>query len=131
MYQWTLRIVKSRFFRFLVSGGLNTVITFGLYLALLKIISYQASYTIAYLTGIVISYLLNRFFVFKSHRNIQSILLFPLIYIVQYSFGMCVLWLWVERMGLSEAVGSFIAIVLSIPVTFILTRFIFVDQSNG
>lgn len=131
MYSWAAKIVRSRFFRFLISGGINTVATLGLYFALLQIMPYQASYTIAYLSGIVISYLLNRFFVFKTPRDARSIVLFPLVYVAQYCFGMLVLWLWVDQAGLGEAIGSCVVVVSSVPITYILTRALFVKKSQG
>ena len=56
------KILQVDFARFLVSGGFNTLVTYGLYLLLLNVLSYRISYTIAYVAGIVLAYSLNRFF---------------------------------------------------------------------
>lgn len=97
----------SRFFRFIVSGGLNTAITYGIYLALLQLMPYQFSYTIAYVSGITISYVLSRSYVFRSHYSLRSIFI---------SFGLCCpvcLWYaiavavdrgyWIKRQGRSAS----------------------------
>lgn len=120
----------ARFFRFLLSGGLNTAITYGIYLVLLQQISYQFSYTIAYVSGIAISYTLNRSFVFRSHYGLRSILLFPLVYIAQYGFGMLLLWLWVEIAGLSTKIAPLIVVVATLPLTYVLSRFVFLGRKK-
>ncbi|WP_455925526.1 GtrA family protein [Pseudomonas putida] len=117
--------VKSSFVRFLLSGAFNTAVTYGLYLLLLNVLAYQASYTIAYVTGIVLAFVLNRFFVFQSHRGLTSIILFPTVYLAQYLLNLIVVWLWVDRLHLSDKLAPLAAIALSVPVTYGLSRHVF------
>lgn len=117
--------VTSRFVRFLLSGAFNTAVTYGLYLLLLNVLAYQASYTIAYVTGIVLAFVLNRFFVFQSHRGLTSIILFPTVYLAQYLLNLIVVWLWVDRLHLSDKLAPLAAIALSVPVTYGLSRHVF------
>jgi len=123
------RIIYSRFIRFLLSGGLNTLITYGIYLVLLQMMSYRLSYTIAYVAGIAILYLFNRWFVFRTHRGLRSMLLFPLVYVFQYGFGLFILWLWVDQAKFSETIGPLVVVVLSVPLTYLLTRIIFIERA--
>jgi len=113
------------FGRFLLSGGFNTLVTYLLYLLLLVSFSYQISYTISYCLGVVLAYYLNRVVVFKSHRGLRSILLFPLVYVVQYLLTSCVLWGLVVQLGVDERLALLVAIVLMVPVNFLLSRKIF------
>jgi putative flippase GtrA len=119
------KFIKLDFARFLVSGGFNTALTYGIYLILLLVLPYKSSYTISYLTGILLAYILNRFFVFRSHRGLQSALLLPLIYGIQYILSMLILWCWVEKFGLNEKVAPLAAIALTLPITFIFSRLAF------
>jgi putative flippase GtrA len=119
-----------RFLRFFLSGGLNTVITYGIYLLLLQQLPYQISYTIAYVTGIVISYTLNRFFVFQKHRGLQSILLFPFVYIIQYGTGLLILWLWIDIALLNAKIAPLVVIFVTLPLTYVLSRFVFLGISK-
>lgn len=120
----------ARFFRFILSGGLNTAITYGIYLVLLQKTSYQISYSIAYVSGIAISYILNRAFVFKSHRGLRSILLFPLIYITQYGIGMLLLWMWIDIAKLSDKIAPLVVVVVTVPATYVLSRFVFLGNKT-
>jgi len=125
-----LNVTRSRFVRFLVSGALNTLLTYLIYLSLLQFAPYKTSYSLAYISGIVVSYLLNRSFVFQRHGGLRSVLLFPLVYAAQYSFGIFALWLWVDQAGLSETIGPLVVVALSVPLTYLLTRFVFVDKQS-
>ncbi|MBH3412030.1 GtrA family protein [Pseudomonas putida] len=111
--------------RFLMSGGFNTALTYGMYLGLLTFLPYQLSYTVSYLAGIVLAYVLNRFFVFKSHNGVRSALMMPVIYLVQYLLSLVVLWLWVEKLQLDSRLAPLAAIALTLPVTFVLSRLAF------
>src|SRR5690554_5824175 len=91
-----------RFLRFIISGGINTGVSYACYLVLLTVTTYRISYSIAYIVGMVTAYILNRVFVFKSHRGAASALLLPVIYLAQYGAGIGILWLWIDIAGLSE-----------------------------
>lgn len=123
------RFARSSFFRFLISGGLNTVLTYALYLLLILFISYQWAYTIVYLLGICLAFVLNRAYVFKSNRGWFSLALFPLIYMLQYLLGISILWGLVERLGISQALAPPLVIVVTIPATYLLSRLVFLQQT--
>jgi len=110
------------FARFLVAGAVNTGISYAIYLLLLAILPYLAAYTISYLAGIVISYLLLTRFVFRTPRRLATAVRFPLVYIAQYLIGSAVIVLLVETMGVRASIAAIVAIVVSIPVTFALSR---------
>jgi putative flippase GtrA len=129
MKPWT-RALSARFVRFLFSGGLNTLVTYVVYLELLNVWSYRPSYTVAYLLGIVLAFVMNRLFVFRSHRGMRSVYLFPLVYVVQYLVSLAVLWVWIDQWGLDSRLGPLIAIVFTIPITYVLSLFIFVPAGG-
>lgn len=122
-------IVKNNsFFRFLLSGGINTAFTYAIYLILLHFLNYKVSYSIAYISGVILSFILNRFFVFATHKGIKSIVLYPFVYVFQYCFGLFIVWLWVSVLKLAPEIAPIVSIILTIPLTFILSRFIFVGR---
>ncbi len=121
-------LMEIKFFRFLLTGGLNTVITYALYLALLSLFPYTWAYSISYVCGIVFAFVMSRFFVFKEHQGIKSILFFPLVYVAQYVLGMCVVWFWVRQISLPEYLAPLAAIILSLPMTYVLTKLVLVKS---
>ena len=96
--------------------------TYAIYLALLPLLDYTLAYTVAYLTGIVISYLLSTAFVFRVNRTATNMAAFPLVYLVQYLLGALVLNLAVRWFGIPDRFALIASIVVTIPVTFILSR---------
>jgi putative flippase GtrA len=124
-------VAASSFLRFLISGGVNTVTTYAVYLALLQVTGYKLAYSIAYVFGIVLSFVINRFFVFQTHRGWRSMLLFPLVYLAQYVVSLGVVWAWVECFHLMKELAPLVAVVITIPLTFVLSRFVFGRRGNA
>ncbi|MDD2031065.1 GtrA family protein [Pseudomonas sp. 39167] len=120
--------LEIKFFRFLLTGGLNTIATYFLYLALLNILPYIWSYSISYVCGIFLAFVLNRFFVFKEHQGLKTVLLLPMVYVAQYTIGILVVWLWVRKLLLPEYLAPLAAIIISLPLTYILSKLIFVKS---
>jgi putative flippase GtrA len=123
-------MISLRFSRFLISGGLNTVVTYAVYLGLLRLLPYHVSYTVAYVSGIGFAYVLNRFFVFKDHRGLQSILALPFVYFAQYLLGIVLIWFCVERIGMSDVVAPLVVIMLSVPFTYFLSHLAFLGKQK-
>lgn len=115
----------SVFARFLLSGAFNTGVTYVLYLVLLVFLPYRVSYTISFVAGVVLAYEVNRAYVFRSRRSATSMVATPLIYLLQYLLGLGIVTLAVGCFGLDARLGPIIAIICTIPVTFALTRWVF------
>jgi len=120
------KLLEIKFVRFLLTGGLNTALTYILYLVLLSFLPYIWSYSISYVCGIFLAFMLSRFFVFKEHQGLKSALLFPFVYLAQYILGVFVVWLWVTKLSLPEYLAPLAAIALTLPLTFVLSRLVFV-----
>lgn len=119
---------KGSGLRFLIAGGLNTVVTYLMYLVLLRITSYQISYAIAFVSGIAISYVLNRVFVFKVHQGYRSVLMLPLAYLIQYLTGAAVVWIWVDLWHQHPMLAPAVSIAVTLPLTYFLSKFAFVGK---
>jgi len=117
-----MRGALSEFGRFLVAGAVNTLASYAVYFVLLQFIPYLAAYTIAYLVGVVISYLLITRFVFRTPHRLATAVRFPLVCAAQYLIGSAVISLLVEGFGVQAWLAAIAAIVLSIPTSFLLSR---------
>lgn len=117
-------LLKHEFGRFLVVGCLNTAFAYGLYFLFNQFMHYQLAYALAYVMGIFFSYWLNTRWVFKTAMNWKSFFSFPLVYVFQYGMNAILLHVLVEMFGLSEWLSPFLVIIVSIPVTFTLSKFV-------
>ena len=116
--------MRLEFARFLLVGATNTLLSYLLYLLLLTFLAYLPAYSIAYCAGILISYFMNVRFVFKKRVRLASFLKFQIIYVLQYTLGIMVLWLLVGKAGISPALAMIGSIIVTIPVTFMANRFV-------
>lgn len=117
-------IMENYLFRFLIMGVLNTIATFSIYVALKTALDYQIAYLLSYVSGIVFAYLMNALVVFKKRVSLRTFIRFPLVYVVQYVAGAILLELFVRVLGLSVTFAPLFVIILTLPLTFFLSRFV-------
>ena len=110
--------------KFLIGGVINTAFTYCLYLSLQVILAYQVAYAVAFACGIVFSYWFNAMVVFKTAISWKGLFAFPLVYLVQYLLSAMLLSVFVERLDIPLSIAPLTVIVLTIPVTFVLTRWL-------
>ncbi|WP_405104644.1 GtrA family protein [Paenibacillus sp. FSL K6-1217] len=118
------KLLNKEFLKFVVSGGINTLTTYLMYLLLLLFLNYSLSYTVSYVSGIFLSYYLNTVFVFKEKMSIEKFLKFPIVYLIQYFINLLMLYILVEHLHLSTKIVPLIVVVVTIPVTFVLSKLI-------
>jgi putative flippase GtrA len=123
--------------RFLVAGAINTATTYAIYLVLLPWLQYVLAYTIAYVAGIALAYALSTWYVFRVRRSTRGMLLFPLVYVVQYLLGVGMLQLAVSILAIPQKYALLVSIAVTVPVTFVLTRLVLtlrappISKGNG
>jgi putative flippase GtrA len=113
-------LLKCRWFRFLLGGVVNTAVTYGLYLSIELIVNYQIAYFFAYLTGMIIAYIVNSLFVFRVELSYKSLFAYPLVYLAQYLISAMLLGTMVEVFGLAKVYAPLLVIVMMIPLTYVV-----------
>ena len=126
-----MKLVKSEFFKFIFFGGVNTALSYAIYVILIFFLVYPVAYTLAYILGIFISYYLNSRFVFKREFSLVKAFQYPLVYLVQYLLGVSLLSVLIEIFSLNKFIAPALVIVFTIPVTFSLSRFIIKGRLGG
>lgn len=113
---------QGHFIRFLIAGCINSATTYVAFVLLTPLIGHLAAYTLVYLAGIAFAYYLNTSFVFRAAASWRTALPFPMIYGVQYVWGLLLLFLLVDLLKWQASRAILIVIVTSVPLTFLLTR---------
>ncbi|CAM4332478.1 putative flippase GtrA [Paenibacillus endophyticus] len=111
-------------------GALNTAFTYLLYLVLLNFFSYSIAYSISYIVGIVFSYFFNSYFVFKIPVSLSNFLRFPIVYVVQYFLNLLLIFVLVDKLLISEQIALLISIVVTFPISFVLSRYVLKGKKN-
>lgn len=116
--------MPGEFLRFVLVRGACTVVSYALYVVLLRWVRYEAAYVAAFLFGIVLAYIVNALFVFRQPMRRRSALQFPLVYLLQFGASLLLLRLGVETLGISEAYALAFSIAITLPATFLLSRWV-------
>jgi putative flippase GtrA len=110
--------------RYVLAGGFNTVATYAAYVALVPFVGYGIAYSATYAAGICLAYYLSARFVFQRPLRWRHALKYPLVYVLQYGLGLALTTVLVEIANLNPNYAAAIAIVITVPFTFWLSRWI-------
>lgn len=119
-----------RFPRYLVAGALNSAVTYILYLLLLRLLSYLWAYSIAYVAGIGIGYVLNAYWVFRQKPTPRTAIAYPFVYVLGYAAGAAGVTLAVEILRLPKAVAPFVGLAMSVPLTYLAAGRVFHSKES-
>ena len=125
-----MKYINKEFIRFVLFGGVNTLLGYLIYVILLIFLNYKVSFTITYVSSIFISYYLNSKFVFCRKVSLKKGLMYPSVYLIQYLICMLLLHIFVEILNLSKFIAPILAVLLTVPVTFFLSRSIIKGQAR-
>ena len=111
-----------------INGIINTLITYPLFIFLSNIIDYRFSIVIIYPIGILISYFLNKKFVFKKEKG--NIVIFFVVMAAMLLANLSITWILVEFGNISKEISQALAICIAFIVGFLLNkRFSFKNNS--
>ena len=108
--------------RFAVVGVVNTGVYYLTYLLSSVVLHYLPAHLLAIAVSMVVSFLLNCLWTFRTRPTWRKFALFPLTNATNYlvtTVGVVVL---VEWLGLDERIAPLPAAAVAIPVTFLLSR---------
>lgn len=108
--------------RFGVVGLVNTGVYYGFYLVLRLVLPYLAAHLLSLAVAMLTSFLLNCYWTFRTRPTWRKLALFPLTNAASYlmiTVGVVVL---VEWLGVDPRIAPLAALLLAVPVTFLLSR---------
>ena len=88
------------------------------------------AFIFGYITGLVISYLLNSFITFKEELDIKKFVKFVISYVPNFIIQNIVVLLIYNILGLNEIIAYALAAIIGVPVTFILMKFFAFSDKN-
>jgi len=111
--------------RFCLSGLASTALSYACYLTLLHVMAYRASYSLAYVLGLIVSFYANSAYVFKAKLSLQKFLYFLLVYFIQYALGLLAVVVWVEVLTLNHQLAPVFSMLFTVPLTYLMNRKVF------
>ena len=130
-----MKLTKTHFeiIKFIIVGGINTLDYYLVYLILLKGIgiNYMISHITGFIVSFIISYYLNCYFVYKVKPTWRKFIQFPLTQVVNMGMQTLLLYIFVQWLHISSVIAPFAGLILTIPVTFIMSKYILRDRWLG
>jgi len=118
------KFINKEFLGFFFVGIANTLFTYMLYALFIGFFTYGFAYTVAYVVGVFLSLYLNTVFVFRNTFSFKKVLQYPFVYVIQYVIGILLIYIFIGIMGINEYIAPIFAISLTMPITFLLARYI-------
>ncbi|KRG08246.1 GtrA family protein [Staphylococcus sp. NAM3COL9] len=115
--------------KFIIVGGINTLNYYIIYLILLKLIdlNYLVSHVSGFMVSFIISYYLNCHFVYKVKPTWRKFIQFPLTQVVNMGMQTLLLYIFVQWLHISSVIAPFVGLIITIPITFVLSKYILKD----
>ena len=110
--------------RFSIVGVLVTAIHYGVYWLLQLVVNVNIAWTAGYVAGFIVNYYLSAFYIFRKKTSVKNGAGFGIAHVVNYLLQMVLLnfFIWI---GLSAEMAPVGIYAVSIPVNFLLVRFVF------
>lgn len=116
------RGISTEAVRFVIGGGVNTLLSYVIYWALLLWLSYPYAYTISYGAAILTGFAINTYFVFRTAWSWRKLAAFPLIQLLNYGLGLATVTVSIRYFGIDARLAPIVATVVVLPINFLLTR---------
>lgn len=108
--------------RFLVVGGANTLLGYGIYCLLVIWLHPQLSWTLMYVIGIGISYVSHSRLVFRSSLNRRKAIGYALMQISMYLLGSAIIAAVMSASATGPRIAAAMAMCVTVPVSFLIAR---------
>ena len=115
--------------RYGAAGGVNTAVTWALYLGLLQVLDYRLAYGLAFVAGIGLSFVLLRHLVFVRPGKRHSLAWLAASQVLQLGLGQAVVQAWVAWLQAPAWLAPLAAIAVCVPIMFFIQRWIFTPHA--
>ena len=118
-----MRYINHEYTRFIVVGGINTVNYYIFYLLCLHFLHfhYFLSHALGFAVSLVGSFFLNTYFTYKVKPTLAKFIRFPLTQVVNTLSSTVLLFVLIEWLQINRSFAPFIAVLFTVPITFIIT----------
>ena len=114
--------------KFIIVGGINTLNYYVVYLLLLKLLHIE--YMISHITGFIVAFVISYYyFVYRVKPTWRKFISFPITQIVNVSLQTVLLYVFVSWLNLPAEIAPFAGLIITIPITFILSKWILKDSN--
>lgn len=110
----------GKWLRFLMTGALNTALSYAVYLLLLPVTGYNVAYVVAFMAGLLLSLVLSLKWVFRVPPTWRRIAAYPLVYVPQLLLGVVMNQGLIERIGVDPRISVLVVIAVTVPLNYLI-----------
>ena len=114
--------LSIEFMKFVIIGVINTLNGTLFSYIYSSFLNENIAFIFGYITGLLISYLLNSYFTFKESLSIQKFIRFAISYIPNFLIQYIVVLIVINILGLYNLIAYGLAALIGVPVTFIIMK---------
>lgn len=118
LIRWGINLIKTRKeIRFLIAGGINTVVGYGIYALMIWLnLHYMIAQTISTICGVICSYFLNKYFTFnQKKKSFWELVRFITVYVVIFfTFNIGLSYVLIDILHWHEYLAGFIVLICTI-----------------
>jgi len=126
MYKYTIQLIKKykleEFIKFVIVGIIATLISYLLYILLIKHLDKSIAFTIGYVISFCFNLIASNLFTFKTKVNVKSGLRFSLAHVANYLIQIILLNLF-TYIGIPKLYAPIPVYAIAVPVNFFFVRF--------
>ena len=111
--------------KFLTVGGINTLLTYSIFIGLTFIVKTWIAFSLAYVLGLVWTVFMNSKWVFGSRSDLKNMTHFGAIHILLFLIGQAVIWLSADQGIEDKLLISVTIIAFTAPISFFSGKFVF------
>lgn len=121
---------SKEFIMFIIIGVINTFNgTIFSYIYSI-FINENTAFILGYISGLIISYILNSLITFKDNLDFKQFMRFVISYIPNFIIQNIVVIIVFNIMGLNKAIAYLLAAIIGVPITFIFIKFFAFKKKN-
>ncbi|QEO57424.1 MULTISPECIES: GtrA family protein [Francisella] len=121
----TTKKISPQFLKYLFFGALNTLITFLIYVVLIKLsVNYLIASSICYALGIVEGFIFNGLFVFNTKLKLSGLSKYSIVYVVSYIINIFMLYCFVNYFGFDIILSQIFVIIFVTLLNFKLVKWL-------
>lgn len=115
--------INKEFILFIIIGVINTFNGVMFSYIYSSILNENLAFILGYISGLVVSYILNSYITFKEKLSFTKFIKFGISYIPNFIIQNIVVIITFNILGLHKLIAYCLAAIIGIPVTFILLKF--------
>lgn len=119
-----MRYINNEFTKFIIVGVINTGHYYLIYLCYLQLLHthYFLAHVLGFASSFIGSFFLNSYITYQVKPTLAKFIRFPLTQVVNILSSTALIFIFIEWLQMSNHVAPLIAVVFTIPITFIVTR---------